>query len=129
MTASTGRWSDPAASRRAAGLAVMDGIGPAASVVTAPSRDQADQGVADQDVIDQLAAALELAGEPLRLGDPGGEVPQPLPVALVGLIEPACADLRSGRPVEDLGGRRLRAVVEVPQHHHRGLPTRTGRQR
>ena len=37
MTASTGRWSDPAASRRAAGLAVMDGTGPAASVVTAPS--------------------------------------------------------------------------------------------
>src|SRR5688500_6822611 len=39
------------------------------------------QGVADQDVIDQLAAAAVAAAEPLLCGDACGQVPQPLAIA------------------------------------------------
>jgi len=55
--------------------------------------DVADQCVADQDVVDQFALALEDPGEALVCGDLVGEVPQPGGVALVGAVESARADL------------------------------------
>jgi hypothetical protein len=46
------------------------------------------EGVADEDVVDQLAAATEHAAEVPLLWDQRSEVPQPRAVALVGLLEP-----------------------------------------
>jgi hypothetical protein len=47
-----------------------------------------------QDVIDQLALALENPGEKLVLDrDLRGQVPQPRTVALVGVVEPAGTEL------------------------------------
>lgn len=66
----------------------------------------------------QLGGRRSDSAEPLLLGDAGGEVPQPLAIALVGLGGPGGADLRAGQAVQDLGGRRLGHVVEVTADHH-----------
>jgi hypothetical protein len=55
--------------------------------------DLSDQGVADEDVVDQFLASPIDAAEALGFGDAWGQIPQPLPVAVVGLVEAAGADL------------------------------------
>jgi Bacterial regulatory proteins, luxR family len=84
--------------------------------------DGADYPVADQDVIDQLPSAAVDPGESLRLRDAGGQVPQPLPIPLIGLVEAAGADLRPRWPVQNLDGRRVGLIVEVTRHHDGPLP-------
>ena len=51
----------------------------------------------------------------MLLGDERREIPQPPRVALVGLVEPAGADLRAAGPQEDLRRRCERLVVEVAE--------------
>jgi hypothetical protein len=71
--------------------------------------DLSDQGVADEDVVDQFIAPPIFAAEALGFGDARGQIPQPLPVAVVGLVEAeASARMRSldtRRPIERLPGR------------------------
>ena len=55
--------------------------------------DLSDQGVADEDVVDQFLAAPIDAAEALGFGNAWGQIPQPLPVAVVGLVEAAGVDL------------------------------------
>jgi len=69
-------------------------------------------------VVDQLPAAAEDPGEPLRLGDPQREVPHPLGISPVGAVEAGRADLRAWWAVEQLGGGGVHAVVEVPGQQH-----------
>ena len=54
-----------------------------------------DQEAAGEDVVDQLPAAAEDPGEPLRLGDPQREIPHPLGISPVGAVEAGRADLRA----------------------------------
>ena len=65
------------------------------------------QGVADQEVVDQLAASAVDAGVPLWFGDECGEVPESGPVTGVGLVVAGRADLGAGWTQQDLGGRGL----------------------
>lgn len=51
----------------------------------------------------------------VRAGTGWREIPQPLSVAPVRLVEPAGADLGAGRPCRDLSRRRLGNVVEVAE--------------
>ena len=78
-----------------------------------------DQCTADKDVVDQFTAAAVNTREMLILGDAGGEVPQALTIATVRLGVPTGADLRSGRPLQQLGGRSIDRVIEITQHDHR----------
>ena len=55
--------------------------------------DLSDQRVADEDVVDQFLASPIDAAEALGFGDAWGQIPQPLSVAVVGLVEAAGADL------------------------------------
>ena len=55
--------------------------------------DLSDQGVADEDVVDQFLASPIDAAEALGFGDAWGQIPQPPPVAVVGLVEAAGVDL------------------------------------
>ena len=48
--------------------------------------------------------------------DPRGQVPQTPGITLIRSVESASVELRPGRPVQQLRGRRLRDVVEIPQH-------------
>ena len=77
--------------------------------------------VADEDVVDQLAAAAEHAAEATVLWDQRSEVPQPRAIALVGPFEAGGADLGAPRTQQDLRSCRRRLVVEVAQHDHRAL--------
>ena len=87
-----GAWSEAGASRRAFGLVPMlAGRSTWASTETQPG----EQGVADQDVVDQFGLALEDPGVAVLCRDLRGEVPQPDGVALVGVVEPAGAVLAS----------------------------------
>ena len=56
----------------------------------------ADHGVGDQDVVDEFVAALVDAGVVVRRGHLVADIPEPLRVAVVGVVEPAGADLRAG---------------------------------
>ena len=58
----------------------------------------AEQGVADQDVVDQLRLALEDPGEPVLGGDPRGEVPQPPASPLSGWLNPPVPNCDPGGP-------------------------------
>ena len=58
----------------------------------------AEQGVADQDVVDQFLLAFEDPGEPLLGWEFRGKGPQPPGVALVGMVESTGVELRPGRP-------------------------------
>jgi len=79
-------------------VALVGGVadGAFADVVGGDLPEPAQQGVGHEDVVDELAAAL--VGPLLLGGDFQAEVPQPHPVALVGVVEPAGADLRAARP-------------------------------
>lgn len=70
-----------------------------------------DECVADEEVVDQLGAALKATCEAPLLGNACGEVPQPLRVALVGVVKAAGADLRAGGAEQDLCRGRERLVV------------------
>lgn len=48
--------------------------------------DLSDERMTDEDVVDQFFASPIDAAEALGFGDPWGEIPQPLPVAVVGLV-------------------------------------------
>jgi hypothetical protein len=69
--------------------------------------------VADQEVVDQLAASAVDPGVPLGFGDECREVPESGRVTGVGLVVAERADLGAGWAQEDLGGRGLGLVVEV----------------
>jgi hypothetical protein len=69
--------------------------------------------LAGEDVVDQLAAAAVDPGIALWFRDSRGEVPQSLPVALIGLVEAAGADLGARWAVQDLGSRCFGFVVQV----------------
>jgi hypothetical protein len=45
-----------------------------------------EEGVGDQQVVDELAAAVEHPGESLARGDTRDQVPQPGLVAVIGLV-------------------------------------------
>jgi hypothetical protein len=79
----------------------MEGVGPAASVVTWSWA--------------ILAAPVDSAESLLGRNTPG-EVPKPLRVTVVGAVKPGGADLRAGRPVDDLSSGGLHLVVEVAEH-------------
>ena len=53
--------------------------------------DLSDQRVAHEDVVDQFLASPIDAAEALGFGDAWGQIPQPLSVAVVGLVEAASA--------------------------------------
>jgi hypothetical protein len=74
--------------------------------------------MADQDMIDQLAAAAEHPGDPLSLGNPWAQVPHPLAIAPIGAGKARGADLGAWWALEQLGGGRVQAVVEISGHHH-----------
>ena len=42
-------------------------------------------------------------------------------VTVVGAVKASCADLRAGRPVNDLSSGRLHLIVEVAKHDNRTL--------
>ena len=54
-----------------------------------------DQGVADEDVVDQFVASPIFAAEALGFGDAWGQIPQPLHVTFVGVVKAAGAASRS----------------------------------
>jgi len=56
-------------------------------------RDLSDERVAGEDVVDQFLASPIDAAEALGFGDAWGQIPLPLSVAVVGLVEAAGADL------------------------------------
>lgn len=72
------------------------------------SDDLDDDRVADKQVIDQLTLAAEDAGVALRAGYARSEVPQPLAITGVRLVEAAGPDLRSDKQDLRRGGRRFR---------------------
>ncbi len=94
------------------------GVDPVGGVVgdrrEGPVHDRADlpyppqQGVGDEDVVDQLVPALVDTGVPLDVGDQRGQARQPAPMPGVGpplagcadlrCADLRCADLRPGRP-------------------------------
>ena len=55
--------------------------------------DLSDERMTDEDVVDQFFASPIDAAEALDFGDSWGQIPQPLPVTVVGLVEAAGADL------------------------------------
>ena len=55
--------------------------------------DRSDERMTDEDVVDQFFASPIDAAEALGFGDAWGQIPQPLPVTVVGLVEDAGADL------------------------------------
>ena len=61
--------------------------------------DLSDQGVADEDVVDQFLASPIDAAEALGFGDAWGQIPQPLRVALVGVVKAGGGDLYPGGPL------------------------------
>lgn len=69
--------------------------------------DELGDGVAGQDVVDQFGSAAVDPTEPIRCRDPGGQIPEPLGIALVWLVEAAGANLGAGRSEKDLGGGRF----------------------
>jgi hypothetical protein len=83
--------------------------------------DLSDERMTDEDVVDQFLASSVDSAESLLGRDAGGEVPKPLRVTLVGAVKASCADLRAGRPVEDLSSGRLHLIVEVAEHDNRTL--------
>ena len=80
----------------------------------------------NQYVVDQLPDPVVDPGPVRRAfarhrvtgGHPGGQVPQPVAVAQVRLVEPSGAQLGTWRPKQDLGGGGLRGVVEVAADNH-----------
>jgi hypothetical protein len=53
-----------------------------------------DERVGDEDVVDQLRAAIEHAAEATILGQGAGcEVPQPLRLAVIVEVEASCVDV------------------------------------
>src|SRR6476469_328711 len=75
----------------------------------------------DEDVVDQFPASAVDSAESLLGRDAGGEVPKPLRVTFVGAVKASGADLRAGRPVDDLSSGRLHLIVEVAKHDNRTL--------
>ena len=61
------------------------------------------QRVAHEDVVDQFLASPIDAAEALGFGDPWGEIPQPLPVAVVGLVEAATTQILNGPTGSEIG--------------------------
>ena len=55
--------------------------------------DLSDKHMTDEDVVDQFLASSVDSAESLLGRDAWGQIPQPLPVAVVGLVEAAGADL------------------------------------
>ena len=103
-----------AAGEAGAGLDVEDGV---------------EQGVGDEDVVDQFSASAVDPAVLLFGGQLGGEVEQPGGVTLVGDGLAAGADLGAGRPEQDLGGGGLGVVVEVAEHDGRGGSAGVGEER
>ena len=68
--------------------------------------DLSDQRVADKDVVDQFIASPIFAAEALGFGDAWGQIPQPLPVTVVGW-------LKTPVPISDPVGP-LRICVVAP---------------
>jgi len=92
---------DPGAPHRWVGSSSMEGVGPAASVVTSSRAifDLPDERMTDKDVVDQFLAAPVDSAESLLGGYARGEVPKPLRVTFVGVVKAAGGgDLRAGRP-------------------------------
>ncbi len=77
--------------------------------------DAGQEGVADQDVVDEFWLAGMDAGVPLVFGDARGEVPQPGCGAIVGAVEAGGTDRGAGRTEEHLGGGRGRLVTVTGQ--------------
>jgi hypothetical protein len=75
--------------------------------------DLSDERMTDKDVVDQFLASSVDSAESLLGRDAGGEVPKPLRVTFVGAVKAGGADLRAGRPVDDLSSGGLHLVVEV----------------
>jgi hypothetical protein len=73
----------------------------------------ADQGVGDEDVVDEFLAALVDAGVVVRWGHGVADVPEPLRVAVVWPVEPAGADLGAGGAEEQLAHRARTACPYV----------------
>ena len=78
--------------------------------------DLSDEGMADEDVVDQFLATSVYSAESLFGGDARGEVPKSLRVTVVGAVKASGADLRAGWSVEDLRGGGLHLIVEVAEH-------------
>jgi hypothetical protein len=77
--------------------------------------------VADEDVVDEFVAAVELAAEAAGFGNAGREVPEALAVALVGAVEAGRPDLGARGSEQELGGGGQRLVVEVAEHDQGAL--------
>ena len=82
MEARTGRWSDTGAPRRWVGSSSIEGVRPAASVMTwscdlsdERMTDEDDERMTDEDVVDQLLASSVDSAKSLRGRDARGEVP------------------------------------------------------
>ena len=78
--------------------------------------DLSDKHMTDEDVVDQFLASSVDSAESLLGRDARGEVPKPLRVTVVGAVKASGADLRAGRPVDDLSGGPL------PRPVSRGSP-------
>ncbi len=87
-----------------------------------------DRGPGHQQVVYQLAPSAVDAGVTVLLGDQRLHVPQPGPVAAVRGVEAAGADLRAGRPEQDLRGGCGRHVVEVTGDDEHPGPALVGQQ-
>lgn len=79
---------------------VADGGGCSGSGDHGSVSEVGDEGVADEDVVDELATAAVDAAVALLGRDAGGELSQPLLVALVRPGEAGGADLRAGWAVQ-----------------------------
>src|SRR6478672_13442650 len=121
MDARTGRWSDAGAPRRWVGSSSMEGGGSGGVGGDVVLHDLSDERMADEDVVDQFPASAVDSAESLLGRDAGGEVPKPLRVTFVGAVKASGADLRAGRPVDDLSRGRLHLIVEVAKRDNRTL--------
>ncbi len=80
----------------------------------------------NQQVVDEFTTSPVDTREALALWDQQSQVPQPLPVALVRLVEPTRANLRAGRAVQELRSGGLRLIVEITSHDDGAVLTVSG---
>ena len=88
--------------------------------------DVVEQGVGDEDVVDEFSPSAVDPAVLLFGGELRGEVEQPAGVTLVGDGLAAGADLGAGGSEQDLGGGGLGVVVEVAEHDGGGGPAGVG---
>ena len=112
----TEAWSEPGLPRRALGLSSIDGDVPSAAAVETAIVRPARRWLT-KNVVDQLWSTSIHTRQASLLRNEGGRDPHPVAIAVVWAAEADRADLRAGRAVQDLRGRRVHFVV----HGKRGL--------